>query len=68
MNQKRFLTEGQLAEELGISVRTLQGDRQRGTGIPFVKLGRTVRYNWDSVLVYIQKHERISTSDTGEAA
>jgi len=68
VNQKRFLSEAQLAGELGISKRTLQGDRQKGEGIPYVKLGKTVRYDWATVLEHLKKSERISTSDAGAAA
>ena len=56
-------TERQLAERLGISVRTLQAQRQRGGGIPFVKLGRAVRYARSDVEQYLEQHRHRSTSD-----
>jgi excisionase family DNA binding protein len=34
-----------------------------GGGIPFVKLGRLVRYRRADVLAYLQGHVRRSTSD-----
>ncbi len=57
------LTERQLAERLGISVRTLQAQRQRGGGIPFVKLGRSVRYASSDVEQYLEQHRHRSTSE-----
>ena len=61
-----LLTETQLAEQLGCSTRTLQADRQKGAGIPFVKLGDSpqslVRYRPSKVLEYLANKERVSTS------
>ena len=67
MTNPDFLNENQRADRLNISVRTLQGDRQRGGGIPFVKIGRSVRYDWCRVQEHLSSCERRSTSDTGEA-
>lgn len=39
-----LLTEAEAAELRRQSVRTLQAERVRGGGCPFVKLGRSVRY------------------------
>ncbi len=57
------LTERQLAERLRVPVRTLQAQRQRGGGIPFIKLGRSVRYAWSDVEQYLEQHRHRSTSD-----
>ena len=40
-----FLNERQLAKLLGVSTRTLQNRRYMGGGIPFVKIGKAVRYS-----------------------
>lgn len=58
-----LLTEKQLAERLSISSRTLQTDRQRGGGIPYLKIGRSVRYDRDDVVAYLNSRKRTSTSD-----
>ena len=57
-----LLTERQLAERLNIPMRTLQSQRQRGTGFPFIKLGASVRYDWDVVQAKLAKLTRASTS------
>jgi len=45
---KRFLSERDLAEVLGVSIKTLQGYRLRGSlGPPWKKLGGSVKYPAD---------------------
>jgi len=61
-----YVDENYLAKKLKVSKRTLQGQRQRGVGIPYVKFGRLVRYNLDTVGYCLSKSERNSTSDIGE--
>jgi phage terminase Nu1 subunit (DNA packaging protein) len=58
--------EQALAELLDVSVRTLQTDRQRGDGIPFIKLGRSVRYDPKVVEQYLRAQTWVSTSQTEE--
>ncbi|VVC74997.1 hypothetical protein AQUSIP_02710 [Aquicella siphonis] len=46
------------------SLATLERERWIGIGIPFVKMGRLVRYKKEDVLIWIGKHKsRQSTSD-----
>jgi hypothetical protein len=48
-----LLTEQELAERWRMSIRTLQGWRQRKTGPKFIKIrGQAVRYPMDDVLTY----------------
>jgi hypothetical protein len=61
-----FLNETQVAERQGRSVRTLQAERLKGGGIPFVKFGRAVRYRLTDVIAFENAHVRQSTSDTRE--
>ena len=56
------LTEKQVAQHLGVSVRTLQAQRQRGSGIPYLKIGRSVRYASADVERYLIQQRRSSTS------
>lgn len=50
------LTEHQLAERQGRPVKTLQAERLKGGGVPFLKFGRTVRYRLEDVLAWEQAH------------
>lgn len=58
------LNEKQLADRWGVSVRTLQAARVKGSGVPFVRIGRSVRYRLEDVLAYEQARLRTNTSDT----
>jgi excisionase family DNA binding protein len=60
---QQLVTEVQLASRLGVSPRTLQAQRVRGGGIPFIKLGRSVRYDISEVDRHLTAQRRVSTSD-----
>jgi hypothetical protein len=57
------LNENQAAEFLGISVRTLQAWRVRGSGPPYVKIGRAVRYRRRALVTFQEQHTVTSTSE-----
>lgn len=57
-----LLTERELAKRLNVSVRTLQAQRQRGGGFPYLKLNKSVRYDWTVLLPRLSELERTSTS------
>ncbi len=57
------LNEGQAAEFLGVSVRTLQAWRVRGGGPVYVKLGRAVRYQRRVLVAFQQEHTVTSTKE-----
>ena len=58
------LNEKQLAERWGVSVRTLQAARVKGSGAPYLRIGGAVRYRLEDVLAYEQAHLRTHTSET----
>jgi len=39
-----LLTEKELSKKLKRGVQTLRNERARGTGFPYLKIGRSVRY------------------------
>jgi predicted DNA-binding transcriptional regulator AlpA len=49
----RLLTDRQVSEITGRARSTLQKDRLAGGGIPYVYIGRLVRYRWSDVQAYI---------------
>lgn len=59
----QLFDEHQLAFRQQRSVRTLRNERWRGGGVPFVKLGRSVRYRWEDILAFEKARLRRSTSD-----
>lgn len=64
-SQEILLNEKVLAARWGISVKTLQNKRVQGDGIPFLKLGRSVRYQLKDVVEFERASLRLSTSEGG---
>lgn len=60
---RQNLDEYQAAKILGVSVHKLRRDRWAGGGIPFVKLGGSVRYRRMDIDSVIASSLRRSTSD-----
>jgi hypothetical protein len=61
--EDRLLTEIEAAQLRSQSVRTLQAERLRGGGCPYVKIGRSVRYRYSDVLRFIDSHLVRSTTE-----
>jgi hypothetical protein len=57
----RYLTEIQVAEMTGRALSTLRNERFCRRGIPYLKIGRSVRYSLEDVVRYMESH-RIETS------
>lgn len=55
--------ENQAAMLLGVSVRTLQAWRVRGSGPPYTKLSRAVRYQRRALVQFLQDHTVTSTTE-----
>ena len=68
MPTEELLTERDLAVLTRKSVRTLQGARSRGDGVPYVKIGGHVRYRMADIQRYLDDHTKRSTSDRSEAS
>lgn len=60
-----LMTEGETADYLGLSCRTLQAWRVRGCGPKFVKVGRSVRYQLEEVKEFVSDNVHQSTSTLG---
>jgi hypothetical protein len=45
-----------------VSVSWLAKARMRGDGPPYVKLGRSIRYSDNALLLWMRAHQRLSTS------
>ena len=57
MNDERmYVTEKRVSQLTGLSCSTLQKHRFYGKGIPYVKMGRVVRYCLDDVYRYLDAH------------
>jgi len=54
LNGKKYLTERELANMLSIATSTLANQRSLHKGIPYVKFGRSVRYDENDVVAYME--------------
>ena len=54
MKEKRFITETEVSTITGMSVQTLRNWRFNGKGFPYVKAGRSVRYQYQDVITYME--------------
>lgn len=59
-----LLDERAVAKQLNCEVKTLQAWRCRGTTLPFIRIGRLIRYKPDDVQNYIESRRVHSTSET----
>ena len=60
---ENLLSENEIAQIFGRAVPTLQKDRLCGTGPPFIKIGRLVRYRPSAVQAWLDERIRQSTSE-----
>jgi len=57
---QQYLTEKQVSKITGRALSTLRNERSKGKGIPYLKIGRSVRYNFEDVVEFMERH-RIET-------
>lgn len=62
MTEKRWISEKEVSTMTGRALPTLRNDRFLGRGLPYSKMGKSVRYLIDDVVNYMEAR-RISTSD-----
>ena len=53
MEQSQLFTEKEVSGLLRIPLQTLRNHRSRGYGIPYLKLGRSVRYAQADIIEYV---------------
>ena len=68
LHPDRLLTETEVEDKYGFTVSWLRKRRVTGGGIPYLKIGPSVRYRPRNIGVYLESCMRNSTSDMGEAA
>lgn len=57
----KYVTENEIADLTSLSVQRLRNDRFQQKGIPYVKIGRSVRYNLEDVINFMESR-KIQTS------
>ncbi len=53
----QYVTEVVTSEITGISIQKLRNDRWLRRGIPYVKVGRSVRYAVDDIVDFMNSHK-----------
>ncbi len=66
--KRRLLTETEVTEQYGFTLSWLRNMRHKGGGIPYIKCGRSVRYDPDDVESYIAARRVTSTTEAGHAS
>ena len=56
-DRKSYIDEYETAKITSISVKTLRNQRCLREGIPFIKLRRSVRYDYEVVVRYMKERE-----------
>jgi len=60
--RERLLTARDAANLLRLSASWLAKARMAGSGPPYIKLGRSIRYSETALLLWMRAHQRLSTS------
>jgi len=58
----KYLTEKQVSEITNRALSTLRNDRFLSRGIPYIKAGKSVRYNLEDVVNYMESR-KVTTID-----
>ena len=54
--EKQYLKEQEVAKLTGFALSTLRNNRFLGKGIPYVKVGRAIRYDYEQVIRFMESH------------
>jgi hypothetical protein len=49
-----YIDERKVSRITGRALPTLRNDRHKGRGLPYVKMGRSVRYKLDDVIAFME--------------
>lgn len=53
----KYLNEVKVSEITGLALSTLRNQRFLGKGIPYCKLGRSVRYSLEDVIRFVEERK-----------
>jgi hypothetical protein len=63
----QYLKESQESKMTGLAVQTLRNDRAHTRRIPYIKIGRAVRYSLHDVVGFMETHRiAVSTRTPGD--
>jgi predicted DNA-binding transcriptional regulator AlpA len=55
--QQRYIDEKEVARITGRGLQTRRNDRHRGRGLPYIKMGRSVRYSLEDVIRFMESRK-----------
>ena len=58
---KKYIPEKELSAMTGRALQTLRNDRFNGRGFPYIKMGRSIRYD-EEVAIAIMEQSKVATS------
>ena len=56
-HQIQYINENQVSKITGMALSTLRNNRSKGQGIPYIKVGRSVRYDLQDVIEFMESHK-----------
>ena len=62
MGDKHYINEKEVSEMIGRALPTLRNDRFLKNGIPYCKIGKSVRYSIKDV-IYFMESRKVHTED-----
>ncbi len=54
MNEKEYLNEKEVSQKICRALSSLRNDRFNRKGIPYIKVGRSVRYSYKDVIAFME--------------
>jgi hypothetical protein len=54
---QRYVDEKVVARIIGRALQTLRNDRHLGRGLPYIKIGRSVRYSLEDVIRFMESRK-----------
>jgi len=52
---KQYLNERQVSEITGRAVQSLRNDRCNRRGFPYLRIGSSIRYDYDDIVTYMDR-------------
>ncbi len=59
---KKFINEKDVSAITGRALQTLRNDRFKGKGFPYIKIGKSVRYDEEVVIAIMEKGKVMTSS------
>lgn len=66
--ENQYLKEKEVSKMTGLALPTLRNHRSQGLGLPYIKVGRAVRYSEKDVIDYFESHKIVNRDTMPEAA